>query len=277
MKQKIWGMFLFIMTVLTCMLSVYLFVTRDKTAPVITVGEVTLEYGVETTDTELLSLATASDHIDTEVNKRLIVAAKQLSADEKTVLVTFAASDRQGNTGLAAVNLPIKQGTDVEALQQALKHAPVIVGYQQAAQKEKATDERVEETKSAETAAKEATASKTGEQSQSEQSDSTASQTTVTEITSDNKQQVSAAGEGLPQLTVSATEVKVPRGKEINALSYVTDATDDTDTKDDLFTTIQIDPLTVDTTVAGTTDVSYRVKDSSGNLSEPVVIKFIVQ
>ncbi|MDO5101176.1 MAG: hypothetical protein Q4D52_06400 [Eubacteriales bacterium] len=283
MKQKIWGMFLFIMTVLTCMLSVYLFVTRDKTAPVITVGEVSVEYGQETADTELLALATASDNVDKAVNQRLVVAAKQLSADEKTVSITFAASDRQGNTGVATVNLPIKQGTDIEALKQALKHSTGVTGgQQQAAQKKTATNDQVEETKSTGGTGTEKSASETGEQSGSDQSDSektdsATTQTEITEIISDGKQQVSSAGEGLPQLTVSATEVKVPLGKEVNALSYVTDVTDETDTKDVLYTTIQIDPQTIDTTAAGTTDVSYRVKDSSGNLSEPVVIKFIVQ
>ena len=277
MKQKIWGMLLFVLTVLTCMLAVYVYVDRDKTAPVISVAEVTMHYSLTTQDSELLTLVKAKDNSDKDVSKRLIVTGKQLSANGKTVSVTYAASDRYGNTGFATANLPVQPDTSLDELKKVLEQG-------RAGAEQKQPDQTGEVNKSDKTASEKAGSEKsTSEKTASEKtvSEKANSEKTdskpVTELTADGVEQTSKAGEGLPQMTLKSTVVKLPKGGDVNLLSFVKTVSDDTDSESELFANIHIDPMHVDTNEPGTHELSFTVKDSSGNYSNHLVLKLIVQ
>ena len=79
-------------------LSVVLYLDEDRTAPVIHVEEVEMEYREGMTDEELLAGVTATDETDGDVTGSLVVE-KVSEIGDRTVIVTFGAKDESGNVG----------------------------------------------------------------------------------------------------------------------------------------------------------------------------------
>ena len=77
-------------------LSVMLYLDEDRTAPVIHMEEVQLEYREGMTDEELLEGITATDETDGDVTGSLVVE-KVSEVGDGTVIVTFGARDRSNN------------------------------------------------------------------------------------------------------------------------------------------------------------------------------------
>lgn len=82
-------------------LSVVLYLDEDRTAPVIHVEEVEMEYREGMTDEELLAGVTAADETDGDVTGSLVVE-KVSEVGNGTVIVTFGAKDASGNVGKAS-------------------------------------------------------------------------------------------------------------------------------------------------------------------------------
>ena len=82
-------------------LSVVLYLDEDRTAPVIHMEEVELEYRGGMSDEELLTGVTAMDETDGDVTGSLVVE-KVSEAGNGTVIVTFGAKDASGNVGKAS-------------------------------------------------------------------------------------------------------------------------------------------------------------------------------
>ena len=82
-------------------LSVVLYLDEDRTAPVIHMEEVQLEYREGMTDGELLSGVTATDETDGDVTGELVVE-KVSEVGNGTVIVTFGVKDASGNVGKAS-------------------------------------------------------------------------------------------------------------------------------------------------------------------------------
>lgn len=77
-------------------LSVVLYLDEDRTAPVIHMEEVELEYRDGMSDEELLEGVTATDETDGDVTGSLVVE-KVSETGNGTVIVTFGAKDTSNN------------------------------------------------------------------------------------------------------------------------------------------------------------------------------------
>ena len=82
-------------------LSVVLYLDEDRTAPVIHVEEVEMEYREGMTDEELLVGVTATDERDGDVTGSLVVE-KVSEVGDGTVIVTLGARDRANNVAKAS-------------------------------------------------------------------------------------------------------------------------------------------------------------------------------
>lgn len=79
-------------------LSVVLYLDEDRTAPVIHMEEVEMEYREGMSDEELLAGVTATDETDGDVTGSLVVE-KVSEVGTGTVIVTFGVKDSSGNVG----------------------------------------------------------------------------------------------------------------------------------------------------------------------------------
>ena len=77
-------------------LSVVLYLDEDRTAPVIYMEDVEMEYREGMTDEEMLSGVTATDETNGDVTGSLVVE-KVSEIGDGTVIVTFGARDRSNN------------------------------------------------------------------------------------------------------------------------------------------------------------------------------------
>ena len=88
---------------------------------------------------------------------------------------------------------------------------------------------------------------------------------------------VSEEEEVWPKITLTDTEVTLKRNSKFNALTYVDYVDDDKDDAAGLARRIQVSGDAVNIKKAGIYDVVYRVTDSEGNHSEPVVLQVVVE
>ena len=82
-------------------LSVVLYLDEDRTAPVIYMEDVEMEYRDGMSDGELLAGVTATDETDGDVTGELVVE-KVSEVGNGTVIVTFGVKDASGNVGKAS-------------------------------------------------------------------------------------------------------------------------------------------------------------------------------
>ena len=82
-------------------LSVVLYLDEDRTAPVIHMEDVEMEYWEGMTDEELLAGVTATDETDGDVTGSLVVE-KVSEVGDGTVIVTFGARDKTNNVAKAS-------------------------------------------------------------------------------------------------------------------------------------------------------------------------------
>ena len=82
-------------------LSVVLYLDEDRTAPVIHMEEVELEYRDGMSDEELLEGVTATDGTDGDVTGSLVVE-KVSEVGNGTVIVTYGVKDASGNVAKAS-------------------------------------------------------------------------------------------------------------------------------------------------------------------------------
>ena len=82
-------------------LSVVLYLDEDRTAPVIYMEDVEMEYQEGMSDEELLAGVTATDETDGDVTGSLVVE-KVSEVGNGTVIVTFGAKDMANNVAKAS-------------------------------------------------------------------------------------------------------------------------------------------------------------------------------
>ena len=87
--------------VILMVLSVVLYLDKDRIAPVIHAEDVRMEYREGMTDEELLTGVTATDETDGDVTASLVVE-KVSEVGNGTVIVTFGAQDESGNVAKAS-------------------------------------------------------------------------------------------------------------------------------------------------------------------------------
>lgn len=101
---------LILLPLLACFLATaaysFLFILQDdRTAPVITMDEETLQVSVTASEEDLLRGVSASDSRDGDVTDTMVVEGISRIADDHTATVTYAAFDRSGNVAKAARTL----------------------------------------------------------------------------------------------------------------------------------------------------------------------------
>ena len=93
--------------------SIFLFVSEDRTAPVISYSEEGPVYREGMDDAELLEGVTASDNVDGDVTDSLLIE-KISGTGEGTVIVTYVARDEANNVEKVSRTLEARGGADRE-------------------------------------------------------------------------------------------------------------------------------------------------------------------
>ena len=231
-----------IITVLTlfalgiAIVSLLIMQKEDETPPVISVSSnLDLTYSSGMDESLLLEGVTATDDKDGDVTNSLRIDSILESQDGHYAVVTYAAKDKSGN--VSKLRRLLNWNDSGETV---VTPTPTAVPT--------ATP----------TPTPEATPEPTAEPSEATDANELARQA--------NEAAIAALSPAAPRMYLSDYVVNIAQGSEFNSLSYVSDITDDADSRDDLFTQIQI-VGSVDTTTIGTYELIYYVIDNDGNMS----------
>lgn len=241
---------------------------EDDHAPVITFPEETFEYSDGMEESRLLEGVTATDDRDGSVEDSLRVGEALWSADKTEVTILYTAKDSSNNVAQASRILP---AAGVASGESAGGNSSVS---------ESGTGLNADASDSGNSPAATATPEPT-------QSADTGENLTGTTGTSDNVnadeagRQANEAAIALlsaeaPRLYLSQYALTLSTGSDFNALTYVEDIVDDTDSRDDLFRQIQIYG-SADTQTPGVYELTYYVNDSDGNRSNEAVLVVTVE
>lgn len=94
----------------------------------------------------------------------------------------------------------------------------------------------------------------------------------TTESIPEETTQVPTESAEAPVLTLTTYETEIVKGSEVNWLKYVSDITDDKDSRNDLFKRIMINDY-ADVNTPGEYQMKYKCSDSDGNFSPVVILK----
>ncbi|MGI6006242.1 MAG: immunoglobulin-like domain-containing protein [Ruminococcus sp.] len=221
----------------------WLLLTRDREGPEIVFdesGAVTYHSGM--TNEELLQGVTAEDYRDGDVTDSLMVESVRTSEENDRVTVTYVAVDKSKNITRASRELPGTGETQEEAEQPA---------------NDAATGESEE------------TAEVPEEPAAEEQQDPEAA------AVAEREEKIEALSPDAPRFYLKQHQVSLTVGESFSALDWVEEIMDDRDDRSSLFRNIQIDG-SVDTSLAGTYELTYYAVDSDGNRSNEEVMTVTV-
>ena len=233
----------------------WLYLTTDRKAPRITF-DYTLEQWTPDDGKEiLLTDAHAQDNIDGDVSSTIRIKNVIVSNDEQSVTVVYLAKDSRNN--IATANR--------------------VLRYIPGEQPVEVADETVPEETEAETPSEET------EPASAEEPESTAEETSSSETEpatlspqEENESRIAELPAGAPHISLSEYVVGVAAGGSLNLLSYVSDVSDDVDSRDYLMGRIEIDGE-VNYNAPGEYELRFYVRDSSQNRSNAAIMKVVVQ
>ena len=240
MKTRI-VIYLAIATIALTVISVFVYLQQDHTAPEIDVpaGEITYVEGQE--DEVLLSGVKASDDKDGDLSKDIRIYDVAVLENGRQALVTYAVYDKSNNLGKAT------KMVNYEALKPEAKKS------EEEEKKEEATTEEAKE----------------------EKIEATTEEVTEAQLPDgyDDPEMVST---GSPVIKLTTHEVHIAVGGDFYTMDYVEDAVDDKDTKDYLYDNMFLDSV-YDKSKAGTYELIYFCVDSDGNRSNSAKLKLYVE
>ena len=240
MKTRI-VIYLAIATIALTVISVFVYLQQDHTAPEIDVpaGEITYVEGQE--DEVLLSGVKASDDKDGDLSKDIRIYDVAVLENGRQALVTYAVYDKSNNLGKAT------KMVNYEALKPEAKKS------EEEEKKEEATTEEAKE----------------------EKTEATTEEVTEAQLPDgyDDPEMVST---GSPVIKLTTHEVHIEVGGDFYTMDYVEDAVDDKDTKDYLYDNMFLDSV-YDKSKAGTYELIYFCVDSDGNRSNSAKLKLYVE
>ena len=206
-----------------------MYLTSDRTAPVITVDESKVKpYSAEQGEEVLKSYAKAVDAKDGDVSSSIVIENIYVMPDMTRAKVIFAARDHNNNVSKYSYMIAY------EASQEEIE------AKEQLTQAETTTAAEAETTTAADS------------------SKNTSKTTEAEKTTADSEAETTAGG---PKLVLSATEATVEAGNSFNVMKYISSITDDKDTEDTLSRRIIVNG-TYSTSKSGTYTLDVYCTDS---------------
>lgn len=221
-----------------------MYLTSDRTAPVITVDESKVRpYSAEQGEEVLKSYAKAVDAKDGDVSSSIVIENIYIMPDMTRAKVIFAARDHNNNVSKYSYMIAY------EASQEEIE------AKEQLTQAETTTAAEAETTTAADS------------------SKNTSKTTEAEKTTADSEAETTAGG---PKLVLSATEATVEAGNSFNVMKYISSITDDKDTEDTLSRRIIVNG-TYSTSKSGTYTLDVYCTDSDLNESNHVAFTLNVK
>lgn len=221
-----------------------MYLTSDRTAPVITVDESKVKpYSAEQGEEVLKSYAKAVDAKDGDVSSSIVIENIYVMPDMIRAKVIFAARDHNNNVSKYSYMIAY------EASQEEIE------AKEQLTQAETTTAAEAETTTAADS------------------SKNTSKTTEAEKTTADSEAETTAGG---PKLVLSATEATVEAGNSFNVMKYISSITDDKDTEDTLSRRIIVNG-TYSTSKSGTYTLDVYCTDSDLNESNHVAFTLNVK
>ena len=220
-----------------------MYLTSDRTAPVITVDESKVKpYSAEQGEEVLKSYAKAVDAKDGDVSSSIVIENIYVMPDMTRAKVIFAARDHNNNVSKYSYMIAYEASQEEIEAKEQLTQAETTT----AAETEKT------ETDSTKNASKTTEAEKT---------------------TAESEAETTAGG---PKIVLSATEATVEAGNSFNVMNYISYITDDKDTDDTLSRRIIVNG-TYSTSKSGTYTLDVYCTDSDLNESNHVAFTLNVK
>lgn len=221
-----------------------MYLTSDRTAPVITVDESKVKpYSAEQGEDVLKSYAKAVDANDGDVSSSIIIENIYVMPDMTRAKVIFAARDHNNNVSKYSY----------------------MIAYE-------ASEEEIE-AKEQLTQAETTTAAEAETTTAADSSKNTSKTTEAEKTTAESEAETTAGG---PKLVLSATEATVEAGNSFNVMKYISSITDDKDTEDTLSRRIIVNG-TYSTSKSGTYTLDVYCTDSDLNESNHVAFTLNVK
>jgi len=221
-----------------------MYLTSDRTAPVITVDESKVKpYSAEQGEEVLKSYAKAVDAKDGDVSSSIVIENIYVMPDMTRTKVIFAARDHNNNVSKYSYMIAY------EASQEEIE------AKEQLTQAETTTAAEAETTTAADS------------------SKNTSKTTEAEKTTAESEAETTAGG---PKLVLSATEATVEAGNSFNVMKYISSITDDKDTEDTLSRRIIVNG-TYSTSKSGTYTLDVYCTDSDLNESNHVAFTLNVK
>lgn len=221
-----------------------MYLTSDRTAPVITVDESKVKpYSAEQGEEVLKSYAKAVDAKDGDVSSSIVIENIYVMPDMTRAKVIFAARDHNNNVSKYSYMIAYEASQEeIEAKEQLI-------------QAETTTAAEAETTTAADS------------------SKNTSKTTEAEKTTAESEAETTAGG---PKLVLSATEATVEAGNSFNVMKYISSITDDKDTEDTLSRRIIVNG-TYSTSKSGTYTLDVYCTDSDLNESNHVAFTLNVK
>ena len=243
------------------------FLTRDRTAPRITFSPDSFTWDEEDGKELLLQGVTATDKVDGDVTQSVRIKSVTPMKDGKSVIVVYFAKDSHHNIATASRIIGYIPGkseaekkAEAEAESKAAEESSIAESIRES---EEESIRESEEEESRSIAEEEATATTEEETLSPEE---------------ENESRIAELPDGAPHIYLSHYVVGVPLGGRLNLLSYVSNVTDDLDSRDYLSGRIEIEGAeNINYSQLGEYEVHFYVRDSQGNRSNMAVMKVIVQ
>ena len=221
-----------------------MYLTSDRTAPVITVDESKVKpYSAEQGEEVLKSYAKAVDAKDGDASSSIVIENIYVMPDMTRAKVIFAARDHNNNVSKYSYMIAY------EASQEEIE------AKEQLTQAETTTAAEAETTTAADS------------------SKNTSKTTEAEKTTAESEAETTAGG---PKLVLSATEATVEAGNSFNVMKYISSITDDKDTEDTLSRRIIVNG-TYSTSKSGTYTLDVYCTDSDLNESNHVAFTLNVK
>ena len=221
-----------------------MYLTSDRTAPVITVDESKVSpYSAEQGEEVLKSYAKAVDAKDGDVSSSIVIENIYVMPDMTRAKVIFAARDHNNNVSKYSYMIAY------EASQEEIE------AKEQLTQAETTTAAEAETTTAADS------------------SKNTSKTTEAEKTTAESEAETTVGG---PKLVLSETEATVEAGNSFNVMKYISSITDDKDTEDTLSRRIIVNG-TYSTSKSGTYTLDVYCTDSDLNESNHVAFTLNVK
>lgn len=244
MKQRIITLFLTIGCIVLGIVSFFVYVGQDHTAPEISIKKKSITYTEGESYDVLLNGVSAKDDVDGEISNQLFISKIIPSGDGKAI-VHYAVTDAANNVGIAKRKVYYVASLEKDA----------EVKEENIADEEIATEDEIEE--KAEEKDDEEKANDTEEQSEE----------TSEELKPDGSK---------PAIVLLKEKMTIKVGESFDKLGVVKDVVDDKDDKTNLYQHIHADG-NINTNKKGSYKITYYVTDSDGNASEKKIFTLTVK